>query len=100
MLRNAILICAAALFAGSLLLFAIYPPLFAWPLMSGIVLLGTLFERVGYGRAHASRPAGRGWQETAERFVDPESGRVVSVWFDPANGERRYVDDGAAPPAS
>ena len=100
MLRNVILGCASALFIGSLLLFAFYPPLFAWPLMSGVLLLGTLFERVGYGRAQATRPTGRGWQETAERFVDPESGRIVSVWFDPASGQRRYVDDDAAPPAS
>ena len=100
MLRNVILCLAVVPFAGSLLLFAFHPEMFGLLGMSAVLLLGTLFERVGYGRAHASRPAGRGWQETAERFLDPATGRMVVVWFDPANGERRYVDDGATPPPS
>lgn len=45
-----------------------------------------------YGRA-AGKPYGSGWQATDERFVDPETGKLVTVWFDPATGERRYVHD-------
>jgi hypothetical protein len=38
----------------------------------------------------AQRP-GRDGQATQERFVDPESGRLVTVFFNPATGERRYI---------
>ena len=36
---------------------------------------------------------GRNWRATPERFVDPETGRLVSVFFDSATGERRYAAD-------
>ena len=49
-----------------------------------------------YGRAVGRPPVGD-WRPTDEKFVDPESGRLVTVWFDPRSGERRYVDDGCAP---
>jgi len=62
-----------------------------WPVLiwTGVVLAGVLFERARYGAAQA-RPNGD-WQETAERFIDPESGRPTVVWFNPRTGERRYV---------
>ncbi|MEP7130959.1 MAG: hypothetical protein ABI770_07515 [Sphingomicrobium sp.] len=31
-----------------------------------------------------------------EKFVDPESGKLLTVWFDPATGDRRYVEDAFA----
>jgi hypothetical protein len=37
-------------------------------------------------------PAGN-WHPTDEKFVDPESGKLVTVWFDPSTGERRYVSE-------
>lgn len=52
-----------------------------------------------YGRANG-KPRGASWHRTDERFVDPETGKLVSVWFDPDSGERRYVDESVAPPAS
>ena len=39
------------------------------------------------------KPASSGWQLTDEKFVDPETGKLVTVWFDPGTGERRYVDE-------
>ena len=36
-------------------------------------------------------PPGAGWVATKERFVDPESGKLVTVFYQPATGERRYV---------
>jgi len=39
----------------------------------------------------------KAWRETGERFVDPVSGRPVTVYEKTATGERRYVDSGSAP---
>ncbi|NIJ65236.1 hypothetical protein FHR20_002198 [Sphingomonas leidyi] len=67
----------------------------AWPMlaMAGVLLLGTLFERFHYRGADGPfDPAG--WHPTTERFRDEETGRLVTIWFNPATGERRYVDAG------
>jgi hypothetical protein len=62
-------------------------PLAIW----GVIFAGgVLIERWRYKRLSADRP-GRGWQATTERFVDPETGRLVTVFLNPATGERRYV---------
>jgi hypothetical protein len=96
-LRNIILGVSTVAFVGALLLFWFQPGMLGLLILTGLLLAGTALERVGYGQAAASRPPGRNWELTAERFVDPESGRLVAVWFDPATGERRYVDAAAAP---
>ena len=70
----------------------------AWPmlLMALLFAFGCLYER----RYHAGRaglaPDGR-FRPTGERFADPETGRAMTVWADPATGERRYVPDGEPP---
>ena len=71
----------------------------AWPflLCAGLLTVCVLFERT-LGRG-ATAPRGAGWEATAERFRDPESGAMVTVWFNARTGERRYVEDGAADPA-
>jgi hypothetical protein len=57
----------------------------------GVVLVaGVLVERWRYKRLGGTRP-GSEWIATAERFVDPESGKLVTVYYRPATGERRYV---------
>jgi len=58
------------------------------PIIAGTaLLLGTVFE----GRY---RPRVRGnaadWQATGERFVDPGSGKLVEVYYDPKTGSRQY----------
>lgn len=58
---------------------------------SAVVIVTALLEPI-YGRTVA-RPIGGNWRQTDEKFVDPETGELVTVWFDPATGERRYVDD-------
>jgi len=48
-----------------------------------------LIERWRYQRHdHAN---GLGWQETDEQFIDPETGKLTKVLYNPATGERRYV---------
>jgi len=56
-----------------------------------ILLTGLVFENRRYKRVLDTAP-GTGWQATGERFVDPDSGKLVAVFFNAATGERRYVD--------
>ena len=61
-------------------------------LMIGFVAIITALLEPVYGRAIGRAPAGN-WRPTDEKFVDPESGKLVTVWFDPSTGDRRYVSD-------
>ena len=66
-------------------------PLIIWLALMGLVLTaGILFERGRYKPA-APRPPGPEWVATDERFVDPASGETVTVFYQPATGERRYI---------
>ena len=61
--------------------------------LGAVVLLGVTLEARRYrGRAGSGR-----WQSTSERFVDPSTGRLMEVQYDPSTGERRYVDVGPGP---
>jgi len=61
-------------------------------LIAGAVVIVTGLLEPIYGRTVA-RPLGSDWRPTDEKFVDPETGELVTVWFDPATGERRYVSN-------
>ena len=65
-----------------------------WPMLivPAIVVAGIVFERVNY-RGNASDAADPNWRPTNERFLDEATGRPVTVWFNAATGECRYVDD-------
>lgn len=57
----------------------------------GLVLLFALVvERWRY-KPVTGRPPSPDWVATSERFVDPESGKLVTVFYQPATGERRYI---------
>jgi hypothetical protein len=57
--------------------------------IEGLALtLGILLERWRYVH-HVNRNKGR-WQSTGERFVDPTSGRLMEVYYNPETGERDY----------
>jgi len=59
--------------------------------LPGLFLIGAaLFERWRYKRLASSR-TGPGWLATEARFVGPESGKLVTVYYRPSTGERRYV---------
>ena len=59
--------------------------------VGGVVLAGSIvLERSGY-RPLVDRARGR-WQLTGERFVDPSSGRLMEVRYNPDTAERDYVD--------
>ncbi|MGB9428505.1 MAG: hypothetical protein WCC11_01280 [Gammaproteobacteria bacterium] len=53
-----------------------------------VLIIALLFERWRYGRS-VNRGKGR-WQATGERFVDPTSGKLVEVFYNPETGERDY----------
>ena len=55
-----------------------------------LLLFGLVVEPWRYKRLSSRRP-GPDWVPTNERFVDPESGNLVTVFYQPSTGERRYV---------
>ncbi|MGH7736735.1 MAG: hypothetical protein ACREMP_02515 [Candidatus Tyrphobacter sp.] len=69
----------------------------AWPVsiylfvVGALILIGTIFER----RYRPKLKSGGDWQATGERFVDPTTGKLTEVRYDPKTGERRYVEDAA-----
>src|SRR5919206_908029 len=61
-----------------------------WLLLNGLVVLAaTIFER---GRYRPKREGTERWESTGERFIDPSSGRLMEVRFDPRTGKRDYVE--------
>lgn len=54
-----------------------------------LLIAGILFERSHY-RPPVDERHGP-WQGTGERFVDPTTGQLMEVRFNPATGERDYV---------
>lgn len=86
-----LLIAAVALLVGGAL--ALFVPQLV---IGGLFLIVALaIERWRYKPVGNTRPDPR-WTDTGERFVDPETGVLTAVYFDPANGERHYL----ATPAS
>ena len=55
----------------------------------GLLTLSGVFERWRYKQPKTAAAA-RG-SATGERFVDPESGALMEVWYDATTGERSYV---------
>ena len=92
MLRAAVLLFATVLTVIGVVLFlkGITVPGIQAGGIGILLILGTLFERWRYTRS--DEPNDRRWESTGERFTDPTTGRVVEVMYDPATGERRYVE--------
>lgn len=61
-------------------------------LWGALLLGGTLFERYRYKSVLPQAPEA-GWERTAERFIDDKTGLPVTVYTNPASGERRYVQE-------
>jgi hypothetical protein len=99
MLRRALIALGVVYLAVAVFLLArqVLLGLAAYLALGGVVLLAALLlERHRYRPPvdHARGP----WQPTGERFVDPTTGRLVEVRYNPDTGERAYVPaDEAAP---
>ena len=70
---------------------ALRPPGVQLLVLGMLMIAGIVFERWRYRKVEDTPPAGPQWQKTGERFVDPETGLTMQVYYDPASGERRYV---------
>lgn len=59
----------------------------------GVALIAAIvLERFRY-KPIARKAPGPGWQRTDERFVDDETGKLVTVYVKPETGERTYVQE-------
>ena len=90
--RLVLLAIAGLLLAGgiAIAMVGVFPAaigLAGWGLL---LLIGLLIERWRY-KPLGERSPGPDWTATGERFVDPETGKLVVVYFHSASGERRYV---------
>ena len=97
MFRQALLILGLLAILLGLFLSAIglALPLGIYLCLTGVIVTGALLiERRGY-RPSVNRAGGK-WQETNERFIDPVSGHLIVVRYNPETGERDYVDKGMA----
>ena len=99
-MRAALQVLAVAFLVGAVAGVAWVPE--TWPMLlgAGLFAFGVFAESFYYrgGTIGGAVGAGGSLQPTPERFLDEESGRLVTVWFNPETGERRYVDEGSAPP--
>ena len=91
MLRTLALVAAMLFFTAALVGAVIDPAVWPTVLAATLLLAGIVFERKRYGAAQA-KPIGGARRKAPERFVDDASGRPVSVRYNEATGEHRYVD--------
>ncbi|HVC53974.1 MAG TPA: hypothetical protein VND87_18285 [Stellaceae bacterium] len=93
MLRRAALGAGIALLAAAAVALAVGLPwtIVTWLAVLGLAAtLGILCERRGDKPITDGRQ-GPDWIDTGERFIDPETGKMVSVYHHPRTGQRRYV---------
>jgi hypothetical protein len=84
---GALLLVGAAVAAVTGVMIALLPQL----LFGGLLLVvGLAIERWRYKPLLQTGPD-PSWKDTGERFVDPGSGQLTAVYFDPKRGERHYI---------
>jgi hypothetical protein len=89
-LRIALMVFAAVLTGTGLVRSALGDPgAFVMTIWGIVLLTATVFERWRYQRT--AKGSKTGWQDTDERFVDPESGKLTKVIYNPRTGERLYM---------
>jgi membrane protein implicated in regulation of membrane protease activity len=72
----------------------VHPYFYLQALGSAVVLVAAIFEARRYRARVSSASSTAGWQDTDEKFVDPTTGRLMRVRYNPATGERDYVEVG------
>ena len=84
---------------GMLLLAAVFiQVLYGGAFVTPVAVVGAVLvlERVVYKRVDTGR-LGPEWQRTEERFIDPDTGKAITVFVKSKSGERRYVEEGDGP---
>ncbi len=102
MLRNIVLVLGGAMFAsGAMALWAgSYPAAILLMIWGAMFVFGIIYERYAYKKILDRLPDGKGWTRTLERFVDPKTRRIVTVYVKPITGERAYVAETLTSPAT
>lgn len=84
---GSLLLLGAVIAALTGIMVALLPQL----IFGGLLLvIGLAIERWRYKPLLRSGPDPH-WKDTGERFIDPGSGELTAVYFDPQRGERHYV---------
>jgi hypothetical protein len=93
MLRKVLIVIGVILLitAGVFLALGLYPFLPHLLILGLMLSAGIVWERWQYKKPSTTGPE-PGWQSTGERFVDPQSGKTVEVYFDAKSGESHYVE--------
>ena len=91
--RSLIVIGALVLILGAAaLLSGKAEPSVVFVCWGALLVAAIVFERFRYKPLERRRP-GPGWERTTERFVDDETGKIVTVYVEPQSGERVYVEE-------
>ena len=93
MLRSLVLVAGVLCLAGGLVALrqGVYSAGVSALVFGGLVVVGVLYEQFRYKPLERT-PLGGDWVATEERFIDGETGRLVTVYVDRRTGERKYVD--------
>jgi uncharacterized membrane protein HdeD (DUF308 family) len=93
-LRGILIVIGVLCVLGGLVALATgaFPPAAIFACWGVLILIGTVFERVIYKKTQTVAP-GAGWVRTPERFLDDTTGKPITVYVQPASGERQYVED-------
>ncbi len=90
-LRRAVIAYGVLCLIGAGILFAVHATIILaiYLAINGLLIVGAiLLERSGYRSRH--NRTHETWQPTGERFLDPASGQLVEVYYNPTTGERDY----------
>jgi len=93
-LRGFLIAVAIICILGGLVALAtgMFPPAAIFAFWGILLAIGTLFERVIY-KPTKVQPPGVGWVRTTERFIDDATGKAITVYIEPATGERQYIEE-------
>lgn len=92
-MRNVLLALGVLCLFGALFVLATGRglPMLPYLVLGALVLgVGVAFENWRYKRIATQRVEPH-WQDTGERFVDPETGATTAVYFDQRTAERHYI---------
>ena len=95
MLRNIVFALGATMVVAGVggILSRFYVPAIVLIVWGAMMAFAIVYERysAAYRKIVAKAPTGKHWIQTAERFVDKNTGRRIVVYYQTISGERAYV---------